>query len=120
MSNLYRKGDRHAKCLKITSISQQTMTTRHGGSRSRTRKTFRKNVKEHGKISMTRYFQVLEEGAKVVLKAEPAVQKGLYHGRFHGYAAIVKGKQGKCYVVTINDQGKAKDLVVHPIHLKRV
>ena len=69
---------------------------------------------------MTRYFQELEEGSRVILKAEPAVQKAMYHGRFHGYPAIVKGKQGKCYIVTINDQGKAKDLVVHPIHLKKL
>ncbi|MFA6888316.1 MAG: 50S ribosomal protein L21e [Candidatus Woesearchaeota archaeon] len=95
------------------------MTTRHGGSRYRTRSTFRKNIKGHGKISTTRYFQILKKGDKVLLKLEPAVQKGLYHARFHGYPAIVLAKQGKCYVVQISDQGKKKDLVVHPVHLKK-
>ncbi len=96
------------------------MTTRHGGSRYRTRKTFRKNVKERGKISMTRYFQKLVEGERVILKAEPAVQKGLYHARFHGYPGKIAGKQGSCYVVSINDKGKQKELLVHPIHLKKL
>ena len=94
------------------------MTTRFGGPRSRTRKTFRKNVKEHGKISITRYFQQLKEGQRVILKVEPAVQKGMYHARFHGYPGIIVGKQGTCYIVSINDKGKAKDLIVHPVHLK--
>ncbi len=96
------------------------MSTRHGGSRYKTRKTFRKNVRERGKISMTRYFQKLEEGTRVVLKAEPAVQKGMYHGRFHGYTGNIVGQQGHCYIVSINDQGKKKDLIIHPIHLKKL
>ncbi len=96
------------------------MTTRYGGSRSRTRKTFRKNVKEHGKISLTRYFQKLKEGDNVLLKVEPAVQKGMYHARFHGYPATVVGKQGVCYIVQIQDKKKKKNLLVHPIHLKRM
>jgi ribosomal protein L21E len=95
------------------------MTTRHGGSRSRTRKTFRKNVKEHGKISMTRYFQKFNEGDRVLLKIEPGVQKGLYHARFHGYPATVVKRQGSCYIVAINDLGKRKELYVHPVHLKK-
>ena len=96
------------------------MTTRYGGSRYRTRKTFRKNCKEHGKISITRYFQKLENGEHVILKVEPAVQKGMYHARFHGYPATVVGKRGRCYLVMINDQGKKKELIVHPIHLKKL
>ncbi len=96
------------------------MTTRHGGSRYRTRKTFRKNVKEHGKISITRYFQKLQEGDKVLLKAEPGVQTGLYHARFHAYPGIVTGSSGRCYTVSINDQGKRKELIVHPVHLKKM
>lgn len=96
------------------------MTTRYGGSRSRTRKTFRKNVKERGKISTTRYFQTLEQGQHVVLKTEPAVQKGMYHARFHGKAGVIIGQQGRCYLVSINDQGKQKELIVHPVHLKKL
>jgi ribosomal protein L21E len=94
------------------------MSTRHGGSRYRTRKTFRKNIRERGKISLTRYFQKLQNGASVVLKAEPAMQKGMYHGRFHGYAGKIVGQQGTCYKVAINDQGKEKVLLIHPVHLK--
>jgi large subunit ribosomal protein L21e len=96
------------------------MSNRHGGSRYRTRKTFRKSVKERGKISMTRYFQELENGTRVVLKSEPAVQTGMYHGRFHGYIGIIVGQQGKCYVVSIKDQDKTKQVIIHPVHLKKI
>lgn len=95
------------------------MTTRHGGSRYRTRKTFRKNVKAHGKISITNYFQKLQEGDKVLLKVEPAVQKGMYHARFHGYPGIITGSSGSCYTVSISDKGKQKELIVHPVHLRK-
>ncbi|PIN80867.1 50S ribosomal protein L21e [Candidatus Woesearchaeota archaeon CG10_big_fil_rev_8_21_14_0_10_34_8] len=96
------------------------MSNRKGGSRHKTRKTFKKNIKERGKISLTRYFQKLEEGQQVVLKSEPAVQKGMYHGRFHGYSGKIIGKQGRCYKVAISDQGKIKEVIIHPIHLKKI
>jgi large subunit ribosomal protein L21e len=100
-------------------LFSRDMTTRHGGSRYRTRKTFRKNVKEHGKISITRYFQKLENGERVLLKVEPGIQKGMYHARFHAYPGVIQGKQGDCYIVSISDKGKAKNLIVHPVHLKK-
>jgi large subunit ribosomal protein L21e len=96
------------------------MANRKGSSRYRTRKTFRKNIAQRGKISMTRYFQKLENGTRVILKAEPAVQKGMYHGRFHGYPGKVVGQQGRCYLVSIMDQNKEKQVIIHPIHLKKV
>ncbi len=53
------------------------------------------------------------------MKAEPAVQHGMYYPRFHGKHGVVKGKQGNCYIVGIKDKNKAKDLIVHPVHLKK-
>ena len=54
------------------------------------------------------------------LGVEPAIQKGMYHPRFVGKAGIIAGKVGRCYEVTIKDINKAKMLVVHPVHLRRV
>ena len=79
-----------------------------------------KHYREKGKISFTKYFADYKEGDKVTLKAEPAVQKGIYHLRFHGKTGIVKGKQGNCYNVEIKDGNKPKVLVVHPVHLARL
>jgi len=96
------------------------MVKRIGGFRRKTRYKFRKERKNKGKISVTRYMQTFIVGDKVYLGVEPSVQKGMYHPRFMGKSGIVKGKRGKCYEVAINDMGKAKKLIVHPIHLVRV
>lgn len=95
------------------------MAKRIGGLRRKTRYKFRKEKRSKGKISFTRYFQAFSVGDKVYLTAESAVQKGMYHPHFMGKAGIIKGKRGKCYEVSINDLGKGKTLIVHPVHLRK-
>lgn len=95
------------------------MGKRKGNYRRRSRKLMKKYYKARGKISISRYFAAFKEGDKVILKAEPGYQKGIYHLRFHGKVGIVKGKRGECYEVEIIDGHKPKLLIVHPIHLKR-
>ena len=95
------------------------MTKRIGTFRRKTRYKFRKEKRDAGKISMTDYFQSFNIGDRVNLTVEPAVQKGMYYPRFMGKSGIVKGKRGRCYEVTINDIGKEKTLIVHPVHMKR-
>ena len=95
------------------------MVKRLGGIRRKTRYKFRKQKRARGKISITRYFQSFAPGDGVYLTVESAVQKGMYHPRFVGKTGIVKGKRGRCYEVTINDLGKEKTLVIHPVHLRK-
>lgn len=95
------------------------MVKRTGKSRRKTRDIFKKRVKEKGKISLTKYFQDFKVGDKVILKAEPAYQRGIYFQRYHGVNGIVKGKRGSCCIVEINNLGKLKSLIIHPVHLKR-
>ena len=95
------------------------MVKRIGGIRRKTRYKLRKNHRRRGKISITNYFQSFNSGDRVYLGVESAVQKGMYHPRFMGKSGIIKGKRGRCYEITINDLGKNKILVVHPVHLRR-
>ena len=95
------------------------MVKRIGGFRRKTRYKLTKERRRKGKISLTRYFQSFNMGDRIYLSAEPAVQKGMYYPRFMGKSGIVKAKRGRCYEITINDMGKEKTLVVHPVHLKR-
>ncbi|MBU2639180.1 MAG: 50S ribosomal protein L21e [Nanoarchaeota archaeon] len=92
---------------------------RTGSSRRKTRSLFKKNVKDKGKISIRAYLQKFKEGDIVVLKSEPAVQKGMYFRRFHGKHGLIAGKQGTNYKIKINDRGKEKLVIVHPVHLKK-
>ncbi len=96
------------------------MATRVGGFRRKTRSKLRKSPKEKGKISIRKYFQVLKPDMKVCFKAEPAVQKGMYFPRFHGKTGTVIGKEGTCYRVAFKDGKKAKIIIAHPVHLKKV
>jgi len=95
------------------------MAKRVGGARRKTRHILSKHYKDKGKISLTRYFKEYKTGEKVILKAEPAVQKGMYFPRFHGKVGIVKGKKGNCYEVLIKDGKLEKNIIVHPVHLKQ-
>ena len=95
------------------------MVKRIGGLRRKTRYKFRKQKRRRGKISVTRYFQSFNSGDRVYLGLESAVQKGMYHPRFMGKSGIISGKRGRCYKVSINDFGKDKVLIVHPVHLRR-
>lgn len=95
------------------------MTQRIGGFRRKTRAKFKKNVKDRGKINISRYLQTFQQGDKVNLSAEPAVQKGMYHPRFHGKTGLVISKKGSCYEIQITDGGKQKSLIVHPVHLRK-
>ena len=95
------------------------MVKRIGGFRRKTRSKLKKPFNMKGKISIKNYFQKFEVGDRVLLKAEPAVQTGMYFPRFHSKSGIVKGMKGACYEVKIKDGKKEKILVIHPVHLKR-
>lgn len=93
---------------------------RVGGARRKTRYKMRLPISEKGKLPLKRYLQKFEEGDKVLLKAYPGEQGGLFWLRFHGKTGEVVGSQGSCYKVNIKDGNKAKTCVVNPVHLIRV
>jgi len=70
--------------------------------------------------SIEQYFQEFKEGTNVCLKAEPAVQKGMYFPRFHGKTGKIVKKDGGCYKVSFKDGKKQKIVIAHPVHLKKV
>ncbi len=77
----------------------------------------RKSVSEKGKLHVSKFLQSFDEGEKVLLKAYPSYQKGLFCLRFHGKVGEVAGKQGECYQIRIKDGNKLKTCIVHPVHL---
>ncbi len=96
------------------------MAKRIGTFRSKTRHKFKKSIRQRGKISLSRYFQVFNEGERVCLTVEPSVQEGIYFPRFVGKTGLIKKKNGTCYEVSIKDHNKQKTIIVHPVHLKRL
>ncbi len=96
------------------------MSKRKGGYRHKTRRLWKKNHRDKGKISITKCMAEYNEGQKVTLVAEPAVQTAIFHSRFQGLTGTVIGKRGGCYCVTIHDGGKLKTIIVHPVHLNKL
>jgi len=94
------------------------MTKRKRGFRKKTRAVMRKHFREKGKIKLSRFFASFKDGEKVLFHAEPAVQSGMYHPRFHSKVGVVLKQKGSCYDVQIKDGGKTKVLSVHPVHLR--
>ena len=95
------------------------MVKRIGSSIRKGRRKLVKPMQSSGKLSLTKYFNKFNQGDKVLLKAEPAVQGGMYHLRFHGKVGVVGEKQGRCYKVAIKDGAKQKTLLIHPVHLRK-
>lgn len=96
------------------------MGKRIGSRLRKTRYKLKRNYKEKGKLSLSRYFQEFQQGDKVNLKTNPSVQKGQFHRRFYGLTGTVTGsRKGSCYEVLIKDGDKNKTVFVHPTHLSK-
>lgn len=78
------------------------------------------SIGDRGKLYISQFLKKLDNGDKVVLKANPSIQHGLFNLRFYGKIAEVIGMQGACYMVQLKDGGVFKKFIVHPTHLKRV
>ena len=95
------------------------MVKRTGGLRRKSRHKLKKNIRTRGKLSLSRFFQKFKEGEKVTLITNPTVQKAQPLLRLHGKTGIITKKQGSCYYVKIKDHNKTKEIITHPIHLKK-
>lgn len=93
--------------------------TSHGPRRG-TRHLLRKNVRERGKVTITRHLQEFKEGQKVMIKPEPSIQKGIPHRRFFNKVGTVIGKKGKSYILEVREFNKLKKITLRPIHLREM
>jgi large subunit ribosomal protein L21e len=96
------------------------MVIKIGGFRKKTRHKLKKAPRQKSKISLRKYFQEFSKGDVVTLKAEPAVQGGMYFPRFHGRKGTVVGQRGSNYIISFKDHDKVKTLIVHPVHLEKI
>lgn len=93
---------------------------RKGGVKRSKRALYSKNIKTKGKISLKDYLKEYSIGERVNLNLEPSILEGQYHTRFVGKSGIVTKRQGNCYLVQIKDFDKEKQVLVHPVHMRRV
>ena len=79
----------------------------------------RKNIRERGKVRLSRYFQRFNEGDKVAVKKELSL-KAKFPRRLQGRTGIITGERGNSYIVSIMDYKQEKSFIIEPIHLKKI
>ncbi|MEK6848234.1 MAG: 50S ribosomal protein L21e [Nanoarchaeota archaeon] len=78
-----------------------------------------KPIRERGKIRLSEYCKILNEGERVSVVKELSMQNNLPK-RIQGKIGIVKRKIGSAYLVNINEGKKIKGFIMHPVHLRRM
>lgn len=78
-----------------------------------------KNVREKGKIQLSRYFQKLKKGDSVAVIKELSISS-TFPERLQGRTGEILERRGKAYIVKIKDSNKEKKFIIEPVHLKRI
>jgi len=78
-----------------------------------------KKIRKKGKIQLKRYFKNFEEGERVAVVSERTV-KSAFPRRIIGKTGVVSGSRGKFKEIKIQEGGKIKTFIIHPIHLNKI
>ena len=78
-----------------------------------------KRIESKGKPGLSRYFKEFQEGERAAIVKEPSVDSR-FPMRLQGITGIVKGKKGRSYILEIKDKNKKKEILIEPIHLKKI
>jgi len=79
----------------------------------------KKSVRTRGKIQLSKYFQEFENGDKVGVTIERAIDFS-FPERLQGNTGVVEGKRGRHYIINIKTQDKNKKFLIAPVHLKKL
>jgi large subunit ribosomal protein L21e len=79
----------------------------------------KKNLREHGKIRLSNYFQEFKEGERVAVVQELAMNPA-FPRKLQGLSGKILKKRGEAYEVAIKDLNKEKIYIIHPVHLRRL
>ena len=78
-----------------------------------------KKIRDRGKLKLSSYFKKIEDGASVALVTDAGVRAS-YPKRLKGMSGKVLESRGRFKLVEIKDGNKAKTIIVHPVHLKKL
>ncbi len=79
-----------------------------------------RSLKTKRKLTPKDFARQYEVGEKVLIKIQPYYKGAMPHPRYRGRVGRIVEKRGSAYVVEIKDGGKAKKIISHPVHLRRV
>ena len=87
------------------------------GYRHSTRKLFKKSPRDRGMQSLGRLLIKFKVGDQVLIKVDPAIQKGMPHRRYHGKFGVISEIRGRAYVIKIKVGNTTKDIIARPEHV---
>ena len=88
------------------------------GYRSGTRRLFKKEPRERGKMKLSKLLYEYQPGTQVLVKIDSSVHKGMPHRRYHGRVGTVINKRGRSYVVSVSQGDAIREIIVRPEHLE--
>lgn len=87
------------------------------GYRHSTRKLFKKSPRNRGIQPLGRLLTKYKVGDQIVIKVDPAIQKGMPHRRYHGKFGVISEVRGRAYVITVKVGNTTKDIIARPEHV---
>ena len=87
------------------------------GYRHSTRKLLKKSPRKKGLQPLGRMMTKFNVGDQVIIKIDPAIQKGMPHRRFHGKIGIISEVRGRAYVIKVKSGDVIKDVISRPEHV---
>ncbi|NHJ39128.1 MAG: 50S ribosomal protein L21e [Asgard group archaeon] len=87
------------------------------GYRHSTRKLFKKSPRNKGLQPLGRLLTKYKVGDQVLIKVDPAIQKGMPHRRYHGKFGVISEVRGRAYVVKIKSGNTTKQIITRPEHV---
>lgn len=79
----------------------------------------KKPPRQKGQIYVSKIFQELKPGNRVTIARELSV-KAEFPRRLGGCTGIVQEARGKAYIVKVRENGREKQFIIKPVHLKRI
>lgn len=80
----------------------------------------RDKLKGRGKPTVNKLLEEFDEDDTVQININSVVHSGLPHHRFQGKTGRIEGRRGSCYIVSLRDGNMRKNVIVHPVHLKKL
>ena len=79
----------------------------------------RKNVREQGKLKLSKYFQEFKEGDRIAVVREHSLNPG-FPKRIQGLSGVVIGHRGRACIIQIKEGRATKTHIMEPVHLKKL
>ena len=78
-----------------------------------------RRIREKGKIKLSSYFKNLSKGERVCIVPDAGVRSA-FPKRVKGKSGVIIGDRGEYSIIEVMDGNKAKQFIIHPVHLRKI